>query len=93
MSPSEQTTSSPEVHKGLEGVVAGDTSISRVDGQHCQLIYRGYHIDELIGPLNTEIAAEKERRAAEHYEVHYEGWRILMGQRRSRTAERLRVTG
>ena len=54
MSPSEQTTSSPEVHKGLEGVVAGDTSISRVDGQHCQLIYRGYHIDELIGPSSYE---------------------------------------
>ena len=54
MSPSEQTTSSPEVRKGLEGVVAGDTSISRVDGQHCQLIYRGYHIDELVGPSSYE---------------------------------------
>ena len=54
MSPSEQTTSSSEVHKGLEGVVAGDTSISRVDGQNCQLIYRGYHIDELVGPSSYE---------------------------------------
>ncbi len=54
MSPREQTASSPEVRKGLEGVIAGDTSISRVDGQHCQLIYRGYHIDELVGPSSYE---------------------------------------
>ena len=51
---SDPATSSAEVHKGLEGVVAGDTSISQVDGKRCQLIYRGYDIDELIGKTTYE---------------------------------------
>ncbi|MCA8986701.1 MAG: citrate synthase, partial [Planctomycetaceae bacterium] len=33
--------------KGLKNVVAADSSISHVDGEAGQLIYRGYHIDEL----------------------------------------------
>ncbi len=33
--------------KGLKNIVAADSSISHVDGQSGQLIYRGYHIDEL----------------------------------------------
>ncbi len=44
----------PIVHKGLEGVVAGDTAISDVDGQQCQLIYRGYPLDELAGKASYE---------------------------------------
>ncbi len=43
-----------EPHKGLEGVLAGETSISDVDGYRCQLIYRGYHIDELAGRATYE---------------------------------------
>ena len=39
---------SVEVHKGLEGVVAAETRVCDVDGTRCQLIYRGYNIDELI---------------------------------------------
>ena len=54
MSPSEQAAQPAEVHKGLEGIVAGETSISDVDGQRCQLIYRGYHIDELVGKAAYE---------------------------------------
>lgn len=42
------------VRKGLEGVVAGETSISDVDGQNCQLIYRGYSIEELAGKASYE---------------------------------------
>ncbi len=42
------------VHKGLEGVVAAETRIGHVDGQRCQLIYRGYSIDELIGRTTYE---------------------------------------
>ncbi|MBI3997298.1 MAG: citrate synthase [Candidatus Omnitrophica bacterium] len=42
------------VKKGLEGVVAGSTAISDVDGQQCQLIYRGYNIDELVGKASYE---------------------------------------
>ena len=43
-----------DVRKGLEGVVAGETHISDVDGQRCQLIYRGYNIDELVGRATYE---------------------------------------
>ena len=54
MSPSEQVTQPEQIRKGLEGVVAGETAISDVDGHRCQLIYRGYHIDELIGKATYE---------------------------------------
>ena len=53
MSP-EQAAQPSKAQKGLEGVVAGDTAISDVDGQRCQLIYRGYHIDELVGRATYE---------------------------------------
>ncbi len=33
--------------RGLEGVVAGETTICRIDGQNGKLYYRGYSIDEL----------------------------------------------
>jgi len=52
MASSEPSTA--QVHKGLEGVVAGETAISDVDGQRCQLIYRGYHLDELVGKATYE---------------------------------------
>ena len=51
---SEQAAQAEQVRKGLEGVVAGETAISDVDGQRCQLIYRGYHIDELVGKASYE---------------------------------------
>ena len=53
MSPPTSDTSS-EVKKGLEGVVAAETRVGEVDGQRCQLIYRGYNIDELIGHATYE---------------------------------------
>ena len=49
--------SAPQVHRGLEGVVAGETAISDVDGQRCQLIYRGYAISELVGRTSYEEVA------------------------------------
>lgn len=54
MSAGDQTSPAAEVRRGLEGVVAGTTSISEVDGQRCQLLYRGYHIDELVGRATYE---------------------------------------
>ena len=48
----------PTVQKGLEGVVAGETAISDVDGQRCQLIYRGYHLDELVGRASYEEVSD-----------------------------------
>ncbi len=50
--PTSQTPS--DVKKGLEGVVAAETRVGEVDGQRCQLIYRGYHIDELVGRASYE---------------------------------------
>ncbi len=44
----------PTISKGLEGVVVDETAISDVDGQRCRLIYRGYHIDELVGRATYE---------------------------------------
>ena len=54
MSTPQPPTQPAQVHKGLEGVVAGETSVSDVDGQNCRLIYRGYHIDELAGNATYE---------------------------------------
>lgn len=42
------------VQKGLEGVVASDTNISDVDGAKCELSYRGYSMDELVGKAGYE---------------------------------------
>src|SRR5215210_3505358 len=33
---------------GLEGVIAGETSLSKVDGERGRLVYRGYPIGELV---------------------------------------------
>lgn len=47
-------TQTEPIHKGLEGVVAGTTAISNVDGQGCRLIYQGYPIEELVGQATYE---------------------------------------
>jgi len=52
--PSTPTAGPTEVRKGLEGVVASETRLSDVDGLKCQLIYRGYPIDELAGKATYE---------------------------------------
>lgn len=54
MTTTPQEAQPDSVKKGLEGVVAGETRISDVDGQRCQLIYRGYNIDELAGKATYE---------------------------------------
>jgi citrate synthase len=33
---------------GLEGVIAGESSLSQIDGEHGRLLYRGYPIGELV---------------------------------------------
>jgi len=40
--------------RGLEGVVAAETSLSYVDAQMGKLYYRGYDIDELAGRVSFE---------------------------------------
>jgi len=42
--PADQRPYSP----GLEGVLAGETAISKVDGERGRLIYRGYRIGDLV---------------------------------------------
>ena len=34
--------------KGLEGVIAGESTICQIDGQNGKLLYRGYNIDDLV---------------------------------------------
>ena len=48
------TVTSPIVNRGLEGIVVDETAISDVDGQRCQLVYRGYNLDELVGKASYE---------------------------------------
>src|SRR5678815_1699895 len=33
---------------GLEGVIAGETALGYVDGEHGRLLYRGYRIGDLV---------------------------------------------
>jgi citrate synthase len=40
--------------KGLEGVIADETTISRIDGQHGKLSYRGYDIADLAAHADFE---------------------------------------
>lgn len=42
---------------GLEGVVAADSAISKVDGQHGRLIYRGYEVTDLVEHCSFEEVA------------------------------------
>ena len=51
------TTATSAPKKGLEGVIAAETSIGDVDGAKCELIYRGYTIDELAGKASYEEVA------------------------------------
>ncbi|MBI3321948.1 MAG: citrate synthase [Candidatus Omnitrophica bacterium] len=50
----DQSPQGSPIRKGLEGVIAGATAISDVDGQQCRLIYRGYAIEELAGKATYE---------------------------------------
>ena len=40
--------------RGLEGLVAGDTAISEIDGSTGRLLYRGYPIEDLVGRASFE---------------------------------------
>ncbi|HTI04787.1 MAG TPA: citrate synthase/methylcitrate synthase [Gemmatimonadales bacterium] len=49
--------SAPVKPRGLDGVVAGQTRLSHVDGQAGQLIIGGYELKELAGKVTFEEAA------------------------------------
>ena len=40
--------------RGLEGVVAAETGISYVNGDHGKLFYRGYDLDRIAGRVSFE---------------------------------------
>src|SRR6478752_9296011 len=44
----------PVISRGLEGIIAAETSIGDVRGDVGQLIYRGYDINELAGKVSYE---------------------------------------
>jgi citrate synthase len=46
---------SVEFSKGLEGVIADQTAISNVEGEHGRLSYRGYTIEELVTLRFTSV--------------------------------------
>ena len=48
-------TSTPDIRKGLEGVVADVTAISLVDGEAGRLYYRGYPIEVLVRHRFAEV--------------------------------------
>ena len=55
--PKDNKDSIPEPVKGLEGIVAADTTLSSVNGEKGILRYRGYPIEELAGKVSfTETA-------------------------------------
>ena len=43
-----------EFAKGLEGIIAGETSLSLVDGKNSQLYYRGISIEQFVGKSSFE---------------------------------------
>jgi citrate synthase len=47
-SPAASSTDGRAYSPGLEGVLAGETSLSRVDGANGKLVYRGYRIGDLV---------------------------------------------
>ncbi|MFB6079696.1 MAG: citrate synthase [Haloferacaceae archaeon] len=44
----------PELHRGLEGVVVDETTISDIDGDAGRLVYRGYAIEDLAREASFE---------------------------------------
>lgn len=46
---------SPQTYaRGLEGLIAGDTTIAEIDGERGRLRYRGYAIEDLVGAVSFE---------------------------------------
>lgn len=52
-----QTKNSEGAHRGLEDAIATSSSICFIDGPRCQLIYRGYSINELAFKASYEEVA------------------------------------
>lgn len=55
MSEDVNATDEKQVIRGLEGVVAAETDISFVDGQHADLYYKGYNIHEIADHTTSYV--------------------------------------
>ena len=86
-----ETTNSNQLRKGLEGVVASDTHISDVDGANCQLIYRGYSIDELVGKATYEEVAHLLLKGHLPTRPELVDWSAQLASRRALDPETLRI--
>ena len=65
MSTADQSTQEPEVHKGLAGVVADVTAVSKVNPESNSLLYRGYPVQELAASRTIEEVALGRLREAQ----------------------------
>jgi 2-methylcitrate synthase len=57
MTDSTNTVTTPEIHKGLAGVVVDYTAISKVNPETNSLLYRGYPVQELADKCSFEEVA------------------------------------
>jgi citrate synthase len=74
---------------GLDGVVAAETAISRVDGENGVLIIRGHEIEALVDTHRFEDLTTLLWRPFEEAPLSSNGIRIDLGVARGRAAERL----
>jgi citrate synthase len=57
---------------GLEGVIAGETSLSLVDGERGRLLYRGYRIGDLVAGFLYQLNGVKpEAEAARALDAYF----------------------
>jgi citrate synthase len=61
--------------RGLEGLVAGDTSISEIDGVHGRLRYRGYPVEDLVAGASFEATSYLILHGELPDSDQLEGWR------------------
>ena len=50
-------STTPEIHKGLAGVIADETAISKVNADTNSLLYRGYPVQDLASTKTFEEVA------------------------------------
>lgn len=50
-------SAAPEIHKGLDGVIADQTAISKVNADTNSLLYRGYPVQDLASTKTFEEVA------------------------------------
>ena len=79
------------ISKGLEGIVVSETKISDVDGANCQLIYRGYPLDEVAGKASFEEVSFLLLHGHLPDRGELETWNAKLAERRALEPELLRT--